>query len=61
MSDPRPWHKSTYSGGSGAECVEVSEGNEVRVRDTQNRDLGHITFTPAAWSTLLDGIKAAQH
>lgn len=48
------WHKSSYSGNQGA-CVEVSEGEgeRVLVRDTQNRDLGHLDFAPEAWSALL--------
>jgi hypothetical protein len=52
------WHKSSYSAGSG-NCVEVKEGDRVLVRDTQNRELGHIAFAPDAWSALL-GTLAAQ-
>jgi hypothetical protein len=39
------WHKSTYSGASGS-CVEVAEGQTALVRDTQNRELGHLAYTP---------------
>jgi hypothetical protein len=46
------WHKSTYSGGSGS-CVEVTEGETVLVRDTDNRPLGHIDYTPEAWAAFL--------
>ncbi|PDP86022.1 DUF397 domain-containing protein [Glycomyces fuscus] len=46
------WHKSSYSGGSGS-CVEVAEGRAVLVRDTQNRELGHIDYTPEAWAAFL--------
>ncbi|MFD6951041.1 MULTISPECIES: DUF397 domain-containing protein [Nocardiopsis] len=46
------WHKSSYSGGSGS-CVEVAEGEAVLVRDTQNRGLGHIDYTPGAWTSFL--------
>ena len=56
----RTWHKSSYSGSSGAECVEVSEGETVLVCDTQNRELGHLSFTPAAWETFLGDVKAEQ-
>jgi hypothetical protein len=45
-------HKSSYSGGSGS-CVEVAEGRAVLVRDTQNRELGHIDYTPEAWAAFL--------
>ncbi|MEV6819427.1 DUF397 domain-containing protein [Nocardiopsis dassonvillei] len=47
-----PWHKSTYSSGS-QNCVEVSEGAETLVRDTQNRHQGHLTFTPQEWAAVL--------
>lgn len=47
------WHKSSYSGGSGS-CVEVAEGEDVLVRDTQNRTLGHIGYTPEAWTAFLN-------
>ena len=46
------WHKSSYSGGSGS-CVEVAEGEVVLVRDTQNRGLGRIDYTPEAWTSFL--------
>jgi hypothetical protein len=45
-------HKSSYSGGSGS-CVEVAEGRAILVRDTQNRELGHIGYTPGAWAAFL--------
>ncbi|WDZ90601.1 DUF397 domain-containing protein [Nocardiopsis sp. HUAS JQ3] len=51
------WHKSSHSGSSGS-CVEVAEGERVLVRDTQNRNLGHISFTPAAWGALLESLQA---
>ncbi len=46
------WHTSSYSGASGS-CVEVAEGQLVLVRDTQNRELGHIDYTPEAWASFL--------
>ncbi|MDT0328139.1 DUF397 domain-containing protein [Nocardiopsis lambiniae] len=43
------WHKSSYSGSS-ANCVEVREASErVDVRDTRNRDAGHLSFTSPEW------------
>ncbi|MBV2366231.1 DUF397 domain-containing protein [Streptomonospora sp. NEAU-YY374] len=56
----RPWHKSSYSGGSGAECVEVAEveGDTVLVRDTQNRRLGHLDFPADAWTDFVNAVKA---
>lgn len=46
------WHKSTYSP-SGGDCVEVAEGPVTKVRDTKNRDLGHLGFSGAEWGGLL--------
>lgn len=50
MSD---WHKSSYSGGSN-ECVEAREHQAgADVRDTQNRNLGHLTFTRTEWNAFI--------
>ncbi|MGW8439373.1 DUF397 domain-containing protein [Nocardiopsis sp. NPDC055551] len=46
------WHVSTYTGGQG-NCVEVAEGQRVLIRDTKNREHGHLTFAPQEWSGLL--------
>ncbi|WP_304452347.1 DUF397 domain-containing protein [Nocardiopsis sp. YSL2] len=55
----RRWHTSSYSSGEGS-CVEVSEGDRVLVRDTQNRPLGHIEYSADAWTTFLDGVKRSR-
>lgn len=52
------WHKSSYSSGS-QNCVEVAEGEEVLVRDSQNPDKGTLGFAPNAWSALLGSIHQA--
>ncbi|MBW1601525.1 DUF397 domain-containing protein [Streptomyces sp. JJ66] len=49
------WRKSTYSDGSGGDCVEVAacaEGS-VHVRDSKATAQGTLTFTPTAWTTFL--------
>ncbi|WP_159942616.1 MULTISPECIES: DUF397 domain-containing protein [unclassified Nocardiopsis] len=47
------WHKSSYSS-TGESCVEVNETPEaVLVRDTQNRDLGHLSFPGTEWTALV--------
>ncbi|MFE6448474.1 DUF397 domain-containing protein [Nocardiopsis dassonvillei] len=51
-----PWHKSSYSSGSGS-CVEVSEGSETLVRDTQNRGLGHLSAEASEWTALLAAVR----
>jgi hypothetical protein len=47
------WHKSSYSGGDGGNCVEVAEGPTTHVRDTQNRELGHLSAEASEWTALL--------
>ncbi|WP_017568758.1 DUF397 domain-containing protein [Nocardiopsis halotolerans] len=48
----REWHKSSYSN-DGAHCVEVGEGRDTLVRDSQNRELGHLGFERREWTSLL--------
>jgi hypothetical protein len=56
--DTRKWHKSSYSNGDGGHCVEVMETPQtVRVRDTQNRKLGHLSFAPSEWTSFLQDLK----
>ncbi|MGW9350587.1 DUF397 domain-containing protein [Nocardiopsis flavescens] len=52
MTEERVWHKSSYSAGGG-NCVEVAEGETTLVRDTRNRELGHLAFAPQVWAALL--------
>lgn len=52
------WHKSSYSSGVNNNCVEVSEGRTVLVRDTQNRALGQLAYPTAEWTGLLGILKA---
>ncbi len=49
------WHKASYSS-TGNECVEVSEGATTGVRDTQNRELGHLDFAASEWNNLLKAL-----
>lgn len=55
------WYKSSYSNESGGACVEVAESpDSVFVRDTQNRDLGHLGFAPAEWVAFLADLRAGR-
>lgn len=53
------WRKSSYSGGSGAQCIEVaSTPGHVAVRDTKNNGNGpDLRITPANWSRLMKSLK----
>jgi hypothetical protein len=52
------WRKSSYSGGSGGNCVEVaSAATTVIVRDTKDRDGGTLAFAPDAWEAFTTSLK----
>lgn len=52
MNDAQ-WRKSTHSGNQG-ECVEVAPASEeVRVRDTKDREGGQLSVTGDAWKAFL--------
>ncbi|MGC9408221.1 DUF397 domain-containing protein [Streptomyces sp. DZ1-3] len=55
------WRKSSYSGGSGGDCLEVSVGNPTAtpVRDSKNPDGPTLRFRAAAWSAFVDALKAS--
>lgn len=45
------WFKSSYSGGSGTECVEVADlSATVGVRDSTRPGGPHISIGPPAWA-----------
>lgn len=47
------WHKSSYSV-NGSNCVEARESEHgADVRDTQNREAGHLSFDRAEWLAAL--------
>jgi Domain of unknown function (DUF397) len=51
MTNDNRWRKSSYSGGSGGDCVEVAEASgRLLVRDTQQAGTGPVlTFSAPAW------------
>ncbi|WP_150252520.1 DUF397 domain-containing protein [Nocardiopsis deserti] len=51
------WHKSSYSDGRGGNCVEVAEGPVTGIRDTQNRELGHLTVPAPEWTALMNAVR----
>lgn len=53
------WRKSTYSGGSGSECVEagVADRGLVLVRDTKNRDGATLAISGHAWEEFLGTLR----
>ena len=51
------WRKSSYSGNGGGNCVEVSVGGRVMVRDSQDRAGTVLRFPPFAWRKFADQVK----
>lgn len=47
------WFKSTYSGDS-PNCAECRvQSDKVDLRDTKNRESGHLTFPSSEWVAAL--------
>jgi hypothetical protein len=56
------WRKSTYSGGSGGDCVEVgsSASDMVLVRDTKDNGAGPVLrVSPETWRMFTGAIRAS--
>lgn len=53
------WFKSSYSGGSGTECVEVADlAAVVGVRDSTRPQGPHISISLVAWAGFIAGMRA---
>jgi len=51
------WFKSSYSGGSGTECVEcASTGDGILIRDSKLDAGPVITLTGDAWRAFMGGV-----
>lgn len=55
------FRKSSYSQPQGGNCVEVADlPGASAVRDTQNRQAGHLLFPGAEWTALLSSTRNDQ-
>ncbi|MFF5109647.1 DUF397 domain-containing protein [Streptosporangium sp. NPDC000509] len=56
------WRKSSYSGGSSDNCVEVAMNlpGLVAVRDSKDPSGPMLTFSPTAWNDFLTGIRSGE-
>ena len=53
------WRKSSRSGSTGGDCVEVAAlAGGVGVRDSKDQAGPILRFGPAAWSAFLDALPA---
>ncbi|MEU9089294.1 DUF397 domain-containing protein [Streptomyces sp. NPDC048428] len=52
------WRKSSYSGNTGGDCVEVADGcaASVPVRDSKNTSGPVIVIGADAWQGFVDGL-----
>jgi hypothetical protein len=58
MTGNAMWRTSSYSGGSGGDCVEVRDDTgRLLVRDTKDRTGPVLLFTPEAWQRFADRVK----
>ncbi|MFI1027130.1 DUF397 domain-containing protein [Streptomyces sp. NPDC020951] len=53
------WRKSSYSGNTGGDCVEVADGfpGAVLVRDSKNPTGPTLLIRPDAWQAFVDGLR----
>ncbi|MEV8306783.1 DUF397 domain-containing protein [Streptomyces flavidovirens] len=56
------WHKSSYSDGSGGNCLEVSDDHPgiVPVRDSKDLLGPTLVFRAGTWSAFVAGVKNGQ-
>ncbi|WP_195910991.1 Scr1 family TA system antitoxin-like transcriptional regulator [Streptomyces kaniharaensis] len=53
------WRKSSYSGNNGGNCIEVATASPGRlVRDSKDPDGPTLGFTPTAWQSFVDAVRA---
>ncbi|WP_328385168.1 DUF397 domain-containing protein [Streptomyces sp. NBC_00400] len=55
------WRKSSYSGGEGGDCLEVSDDlpGIVPVRDSKDPHGPALAFRAPAWAAFIEGIKSS--
>ncbi|MET8061182.1 DUF397 domain-containing protein [Streptomyces microflavus] len=52
------WRKSSYSGGSNGECLEVAQGHAtVPVRDSKTPAGPALTFSSQGWTRFVTAVK----
>ncbi|WP_073951942.1 DUF397 domain-containing protein [Streptomyces kebangsaanensis] len=54
------WRKSSYSGSTGGDCVEVADNcpaGALPVRDSKNPSGPVVTVGTAAWQAFVDGLR----
>ncbi|RKS78898.1 uncharacterized protein DUF397 [Actinomadura pelletieri DSM 43383] len=58
----RAWRKSSYSGSTGGDCVEVAADHGAKaVRDSKNPEGDVLNLRRDAWAALVTEIKQGAH
>jgi Domain of unknown function (DUF397) len=59
---PTRWIKSSFSGPTGGNCVEVAflAGGQVAVRNSRHADGPELAFTRAEWDAFLLGARGGE-
>ena len=58
MTSDNDWRKSSHSGGSGGDCIEVADqAGRLLVRDTKDRAGTTLRFSSAAWRRFIGQVK----
>jgi hypothetical protein len=60
--DTRPWIKSSFSGPTGGNCVEVAflSDGQVSVRNSRHAEGPALVFTRAEWDAFLRGARGGE-
>ncbi|WP_189420106.1 DUF397 domain-containing protein [Streptomyces griseoviridis] len=62
MTDIRqlPWFKSSYSGGSGTECLECAlTDTMIRIRDSKYKNGSVLDLRPRTWTCFVQAVSRA--
>ncbi|MFC9329635.1 DUF397 domain-containing protein [Kitasatospora sp. NPDC057015] len=49
MSRAEQWRRSSFSGGSGGNCIEVDDARPGTVRDSKDPDGPRLAFSAESW------------
>lgn len=56
--DPNAWRKSSFSESGNPQCVEVAPATDaVGVRDTKDRERGHLAVSRTAWAAFIRSVR----
>ncbi|MEU5108905.1 DUF397 domain-containing protein [Streptomyces sp. NPDC021354] len=59
---PLEWRKSSYSNGSGGNCVEIASlaSGETAIRDSKDPNRAMLAFSARAWGDFVAAVRRGQ-